>query len=191
MCNTLLGLLLQGYGSTPPHPMAYGVLWAPIILLLQPFPKQWKSCLRYRTVLPLQLGISRGVRKNQNGGGGKGSFFSSYGFTKGTDKEHHFPLDGQEGSWWRVYDGNWKQRCLIYGCVLCCTKRMSHIPPPPLPHYSPFLKAEEGRRSREARAIQERRFIHHSGASTPCLKDNARIVCMGARRAELSFLSRK
>ena len=78
--------------------MAYGVLWAPIILLLQPFPKQWKSCLRYRTVLPLQLGISRGVRKNQNGGGGKGSFFSSYGFTKGTDKEHHFPLDGQEGS---------------------------------------------------------------------------------------------
>ena len=47
--------------------MAYGVLWAPIILLLQPFPKQWKSCLRYRTVLPLQLGISRGVRKNQNG----------------------------------------------------------------------------------------------------------------------------
>lgn len=164
--------------------MVYGVLRAPIILLPQPFPKQWKN----RTV---QLDISCGVRKNQNGGGGKGSFFSSYGFTKGTDKGQHLPLDGQEGSWWRVYDRHWKQRCLVYGCVLCCTNRMSHIPPPPPPPYSPFLKAEEGRRSREARAIQERLFIHHSGASTPCLKDKARIVCMGVRRAELSFLSSK
>lgn len=132
MCNMLLGLLLQGYGSTPPQPMACGVLWAPIILLLQPFPKQWKSCLRYRTVLPLQLDISRGVRKNQNGGRGKGSLFLFLWLHQGHRQRAPLPLgwtggELMEGLWWEL-----ETKVLnLWLCSMLHKENVTHTTPTP------------------------------------------------------------